>query len=697
MNNFAQKHAIDSLQNILRTEKEDTSKVNTLNTLADRLQRKGNYDSSIACAYSAEVLAEKLGFNKGLANALLGSGIANWRKGNYSKAMEYDIKALAINKEIGNKNGMAANLANLASVCRNQGNFPKALEYDFKALDINQETGNENGIAMILGNIGNIYGGQGNFPKALEYFQKALVINQGLGNKVFIALNFGNIGNVYEEQGNYPMALEYDAKALAIEQEMGDNSGIARNLSNMGVIYYDEGNYSMAQEYYFKALAIEKGIGNKDGVALNLGNIGIIYTKQKRYKQAIAYLDSSLRFSEGTGDKDVIKSAYKGLAELDSATGNFKTAYDDYKKFIAYRDSLINEANTKRTVQAEMNYEFEQKQAVEKAEQDKKDAIAEAEKRKQKIIIWSVVSGLLLVVVFAGFIYRSLRITRKQKNLIERQREKVETQKTLIEQQKALVEEKNKNILDSINYAKSLQDAILPPISLITKYLPESFVLYKPKDIVAGDFYWMERVETPCMASLLIAAADCTGHGVPGALVSVVCSNALNRTVKEFKITEPGKILDKVRELVLETFEKSENNVQDGMDISLASLSLSEGGIQIQWSGAYNPLLYVHNNEIKEIAPDKQPIGKTDNPKPFITNLLHVNKGDTLYLFTDGYADQFGGPKGKKFNYKQLQEKLLSISHQPLAEQKQALEKAFEKWKGELEQVDDVLIIGIRV
>ena len=251
-----------------------------------------------------------------------------------------------------------------------------------------------------------------------------------------------------------------------------------------------------------------------------------------------------------------------------------------------------------------------------------------------------------------------------------------------------------------------MQQAILPPLNSIQLALPQSFVLYKPKDIVAGDFYWMEHI--PLLAGegkgevVLIAAADCTGHGVPGALVSVVCSNALHRTVNELKITEPGKILDKTRELVLETFAKSESNVQDGMDISLAAISplIEQGegkGVRLQWSGAYNSLWYIQNEELKEVPADKQPIGKTDKPLPFSTHTLKLQKGDTLYLFTDGYADQFGGPKGKKFKYKQLEQLILDNVQLTMDEQKSLLNETIENWKGSLEQVDDILIIGIRV
>jgi serine phosphatase RsbU (regulator of sigma subunit) len=286
-----------------------------------------------------------------------------------------------------------------------------------------------------------------------------------------------------------------------------------------------------------------------------------------------------------------------------------------------------------------------------------------------------------------------------QEKALEVLEEKVKERTFEIVEQKELVEEKQREILDSITYAKRLQDAILPPLSLIRQYLPESFVLYKPKDIVAGDFYWMEHFPLPVGEGqgevVLIAAADCTGHGVPGAMVSVVCSNALNRTVKEFKITETGKILDKVRELVLETFEKSEDNVQDGMDISLCNFNTKTN--ELQWSGANNPLWYIHNGALNEVPADKQPIGKYEKAAPFKTHHITLQKGDMLYLFTDGYADQFGGPKGKKFKYKQLLECLVAVGNKPLQEQKKILEETFETWKRDLEQVDDLLIIGIKV
>jgi len=262
---------------------------------------------------------------------------------------------------------------------------------------------------------------------------------------------------------------------------------------------------------------------------------------------------------------------------------------------------------------------------------------------------------------------------------------------TTLEEKSKIIENQNKDIIDSITYAKRLQEAILPPLEFVDKHLKESFIYYHPKDIVAGDFYWAEKVGD----LFYIAAADSTGHGVPGAMVSVVCSSALKRTIKEFKLTETGKILDKTRELVLETFEKSTSEVKDGMDISL--LCIDSKNKNIFWSGANNPLWYIQDAELKEIKADKQPIGKTDYPRPFTTHQIDYKENTTFYLFTDGLADQFGGPNGKKFKYKQFEELLVSINDKTMQEQADIISEKFESWKGVLEQVDDVCVVGIKI
>jgi serine phosphatase RsbU (regulator of sigma subunit) len=258
----------------------------------------------------------------------------------------------------------------------------------------------------------------------------------------------------------------------------------------------------------------------------------------------------------------------------------------------------------------------------------------------------------------------------------------------LIHEQKQIVEEKNKEITDSIQYAKRIQSAILPSNKVVKEYLQNSFIIYLPKDIVAGDFYWMETVGN----KVLFAAADCTGHGVPGAMVSVVCNNGLNRSVREHGLTDPGKILDKTREIVIEEFEKSEEEVKDGMDIALCCLE----GNKLLYAGANNPLWIIRNKEIIETKATKQPIGKFENPSPYHTHEFNLEEGDIIYLFSDGFVDQFGGEKGKKLKTRAFRELLLSVQTKSMQEQKDLIVNAFNQWKEGHDQVDDVCVIGVK-
>ncbi len=255
-----------------------------------------------------------------------------------------------------------------------------------------------------------------------------------------------------------------------------------------------------------------------------------------------------------------------------------------------------------------------------------------------------------------------------------------------------MVEEKNKEIVDSINYALRLQRAILPPIGKVKEFLPDSFILFKPKDIVSGDFYWMHHTG----GKTLIAAVDCTGHGVPGAMVSVVGANGLNRCVKEFSLKKTNSIMDKLTDLIIETFETSDHEVKDGMDMALCSIDLKAR--KLEYSGANNPLWIVRKGatEIEEIKADKQPIGKHDYRKHFTDHHVTLHHGDCIYIFTDGYADQFGGPKGKKFKSSALKKLLVSINDKHMDEQMKILNDNIENWRGDIEQVDDVCVIGVR-
>jgi len=278
-------------------------------------------------------------------------------------------------------------------------------------------------------------------------------------------------------------------------------------------------------------------------------------------------------------------------------------------------------------------------------------------------------------------------------NRLEEMNQLKSEQNIILEEQVAARTEelstKNREIVDSITYAKRIQNAILPPMDIIEKSLKGSFVLYLPKDIVAGDFYWMEKVKD----KIMFAVADCTGHGVPGAMVSVVCNNALNRAIREYQLVEPAAILDKVTDIVIETFDKGDEAVKDGMDVSLCTLDLTSGALE--FSGANNSLYVVSGSELNEIKGNKQPVGKYMERKPFTNHEVDVKPGDRIYLFSDGYADQFGGPKGKKFKYAPFKQLLLDNAGKPPDEQLQLIQKNFSSWMGDLEQVDDVCLFSV--
>jgi tetratricopeptide (TPR) repeat protein len=665
---FAQNHAIDSVRHKLLTDKDDTNKINDLDVLAFAFYPI-NPDTTIFLVQQTLVLAKNLGFKKGEARADINGGIG------------YCVK----------------------------GDYPKALEYFFKALDINQQLGDKSGIATVYCNMGTIYDEQGDYAKGLDCYNKALDIAKGLGKKQLEANALANIGVIYKEEKKYSEALDCYTKALAENEGTGNKSEVAILLANIGNIYLDQNNYAKALEYCLKAVAINRETGDVSNVAFEFNNMGGIYTKLKNYKLAKALYDSSLYITARTGEKNLTKDDYRDLSTMDSSAGNYKDALQEYKNYVIYRDSLVNEANTKKTVQAEMNFQFEQKQAVEKAEQDKKDAIAGQEKKKQNIIRNSFIGGFALMLALAFFIFRGYR--QKQKANI------------IITQQKAVVEEKQKEILDSIHYAKRIQKALLASHTLLSKHLPEYFVLYKPKDIVSGDFYWAtykESIPLGGAGAFYLAVCDSTGHGVPGAFMSLLNISFLNEAITEKNIAQPNEVFNHARKRLIENI--SQDGQQDGMDgvlikiqappppkggskesssnknTNLASIPPLEGGEALSYSAAYNAPVVIRNGEIIELNADKMAVGASPKQnESFTANTFNLQKEDLVYLFTDGYADQFGGPKGKKFKYAQLSDKLKTMKDKSMEEQKNMLEKTFEDWKGNLEQVDDVLIIGIRI
>jgi len=588
------------------------------------------------------------------------------------------------------KTFLAAALNNIGYIYNARGQTKEAVAYFSRSLKISEEIGNENAIASSLNNLINAFNEHGQVKEVLDYLNRSLKTREGgIINKSDIAASLNNIGTIHNSNGQLKDALVYYNRSLKIREEIGDKNGVASSLNNIGIIHNRQGKVKEALDYLNRSLKIREEIGSKPVIATCLSNIGVIYNEQDQLNKALVYGLKSLTISQEIGSSICIERASNLLSEVYEKQNKGIKALEMYKLHITMKDSINNEETQKASAQQQAKYAYEKQKVLDDAAHDKRLAIKQEEREQQQIITGAIAVMLGLVVIFFLFVFNRLRITRKQKAVIEQQKVEVEQQKEVVELAHDELEEKNQEILDSIIYAKRIQSAILPPIKLVKEYLKESFIVYKPKDVVAGDFYWMEQKN----GKVLFAAADCTGHGVPGAMVSVVCNNALNRSVREHGLTVPGEILNKTREIVVAEFAKSEEEVKDGMDIAICSLE----GMKLQYAGAHNPLWIIRKGEIIETKANKQPIGEFENPEPYTTHSFDLEQGDSIYIFSDGYVDQFGGEKGKKFKSKAFRELLLSIQDKAMEEQKATIDETFETWKGDLEQIDDVCVIGVRV
>lgn len=524
--------------------------------------------------------------------------------------------------------------------------------------------------------------------------------------------------------GDTIAGTRYQLKAYQISKESGDiNSQIKRliNLSNnyldcddlKKAIYFlnklellssyfdSENRYYFFQNkgaYYIKNKEIQRGIQlynkayalsikNKmiDSQATILMLLSQAYRKMNQMQEAEKYALLSYSISK---EYNLIYEKSEALSELiiiKETTSDFVSAFKYQQEFIALEKEILNSEKLNRISAIQNRLVLAEKENIINRQNNKiaKEKLknTETELKNQKLYIFIFI--ILIFFVFIVFIYFR---TKKLNDTIR-------LQKNEVEEKNKLVESQHKDITDSIRYAERIQQAILPPDEQWEKHLPDSFVFYSPKDILSGDFYWVEETED----HIFVAAADCTGHGVPGALISIVNYNLLNKAVLEKHIYDPAKILDAVNDWLTESLHQSfaSSVVKDGMDVSLISINKKTN--EVLFSGAFNSIYVIQNNSLIEYKGDKFPVGAFihEEKKNFVTKSIQLQKGDSIYLFTDGYADQFGGPKEKKFKYAQLKETLLEINSLSTKERYSVIQNKFIDWKGDLEQVDDVLVIGI--
>ena len=640
----------DSLENVLRNSREDTSRVRTLTVLAWQL-RTSDPGKANERAHQALQLSERLGDEKGSGDAWNVIGVVHYRRGEFVEAASAHLRALAIRERIGDEEGTALSYINLGNVYSDQKNPKLALDHYLRAAKILEKTGKSRRLAAVYLNIGTIHAEEGKWGQSLDFFREAKKLAVASGNRALEAQACNNIGVAYENTGRYDEAR----RAYTESYSIGEAEDDAPSMIDAGI------------------------------------NIGNIYRLRKQYSEALNYYNRAEALSRKTEYAEGLLSVYEMMAKTYREMRQFELALYSQERFKAISDSLFSIENSTRMSELTTRWQTERRERELLAREAELTKQREAE-RKATMRFWIIAAGGILVLIFAGWVFYAY--TQKQ-----RAGELLAAQKREIEFKNEELAIKNKDITDSIVYSRRIQQALLPSHDLVNSLLPDAFVLYRPKDIVSGDFYWVESWGK----TTLVAAGDCTGHGVPGALLSVVGLNLLNQAVQVHGITNPAPILNAVNKNLAQTLGQRKHNgafsvsdVKDGMDIAL--IAIDRSSMQLEFAGANNPLWIVRNGTLTEYRGDRQPVGQHSDGenRPFTSHTVQLEDGDMLYLLSDGYADQFGGQGGKKFKQVRLKQLLTKISAQTLSEQKQILETKFEEWKGQLEQVDDVLIMGIR-
>ncbi len=695
--------------------------------------QKGNIPIALDYYHKSLKIQEENKDEQGVASTLSNIGAIFSKQGNIPKALEYYLRALKIQEKIQLKSpdnyyankDLSTTLNNLAGIYKQQGEPQVALSYYERCLKIDEKSNNKKGMAVVLGNIAGIYKDKGDLGKALELYNKGLKIETAIKNRSGIAYSLSFIATIYKTMSEKP---EYQSLK-------GSDTLLTK-----------------AKEYYLKSLKIREEIKDKQGTIFSLSNVAGVYLKLDSLQLALDYGNRGLALAKQLGFPDPIRYSAIQLKKIYQQLNKPTEALQMLELAVLMKDSVSNEANKKSSLKKQFQYEYEKKEMLLNAEQEKKDLIHAIQKEKdllvfkqkeeqQKLkseqekkelgyienlkliklksyyninkanehlavekkemahkaqskqllfIIISVVICLSIVIVFSIFLYRRFRITDRQKVIIS-------IQKAEVEKQRELADERNKEIIDSITYAEKILRAMLPSDGYINNELnvidAKSFILFKPKDIVSGDFYWFYKNED----ALFYATADSTGHGVPGGFMSMLGINLLNEIVIERKITDPGQILNKLREEIVKSLKTDDGYTKDGMDVVLCKIVINDDKRVLEYASANNSFYIIRNNEIMVHKAQKMPVGYMDNMADFETRQISIEKNDTIYSFTDGYADQFGGPKGKKFKYKPMETLMLSMVNEPMEVQKQKLNDEFENWRMDLEQVDDVCIIGIRI
>lgn len=740
----------DSLENIVQSEAHDSIKIVALQNLSLYYIHQ-NTDKAAAKALQMFQMAEKSGNLTSKAEALRLMAACDHRMGNFARAVEQFKKAAAWFAQLNNLEGYSATLSNLGSSYLNLGQTDSAIKYQLKALDLFDQLGLEQKAAASLNNLGGIYINRGDYSMALQMFLKSLKIKEKLNDPIGIANTLNNIGMLYDSWQKNQEALNYYNKALSKYSELSHLKGIANTSNNIGVVFKNQGEYKKALEAYKISLKTETELKNSNGQAYTHTNMAEVFVKMNQPSQALNHLKTAFLLFSQTGDENGLsgclgslgnlhlnlkqnaeavatfsqmlnlanktenmelkKEACYGLYSASKNSGNLAKALKWHEDYTLYKDTLLNEKSTNQLNELKVIYETEKKQAeITLLNQQKvvDDAIISRKTSQTRMLIYGLCLFFIFVLIVL-WLYRlkqnanrllkikNAEISRQRDDLellnqeLVQQKEEITAQRDEIEQQRNLITGKNKKIIESLRYAQSIQQAILPHPKDFAPMAGEAFVLFIPKDIVSGDFYWIDKHENTCY----FAAIDCTGHGVPGAFMSMVAYNLLNQAFHELSNPGPAVLMNYLNKKFIANYRKPNQNNQlsDSMDMVLCAFDLQT--YTLKFTGNSSSFVRIKDKKCEQFKLPRVMMGNAGNI--FTEQTIELAKGDKVYFFTDGFADQFGGPAHKKFmtgNFIRLIEENHSL---PMKLQKEILEKTFLQWKLDYEQVDDLMVIGMEI
>jgi len=679
---IGQTNQVDSIQLILNAGPLDTTGAKRIYNLQLKQISAGEFKTILRNKTQVLNRTSKLSDQFWYANNMRLVGLALERTGEIDLALKIYADALTIAQTIKRKKLEGQCYHNIGFANYLQSSFDKAIIAYLNAIKIREEIKDSIPLAWTLNNVGLIYWRQHSKNDALKHFIHAKEIFEKKKFLEGLAVSTSNVGLIYDEFGDKIKAKENYFKAYQINLEIGNKNGIALTLNNLSEIYRLQKKMDTCIQFLNKALEINTEINNLEGLELNYRNLADISREQGDHKKALELIQKAIAASNKGNLPQGLISDYNQLSLIYADMGNYKDAFLSHKYYAKLNDSL-NFGDKLASLEAAFGKEkIEKEVALLKNEKE----ISELQLKRKQWVIYSAIIGIILLVIISFFIVRS-NINRKKTNL------SLEIKNDEIIKQKEIIEAKSNDITDSILYAKRIQSAVLPELIEFKSQFTESFVLFEPRDIVSGDFYWLDRIND----TILMILADCTGHGVPGAFMSIIGHDLLNQIIKEGKQVNPSLILRELDYKVHQLLNKNTNSNNDGMDIAVVAFdTLTSKG---SFCGAGRPLISIEDGNMHIHPGHKFSIGGSSDSscKLFLNTPFDITPTKKFYLLSDGYSDQFGGEKGKKFKTQRLLQTISQISALPMHEQKKVLLDTFHNWKGQLEQVDDVCVIGIRL